>query len=38
MIVENFENTRIQHIYQEGNKEEDFLANEGADGEDILLR
>ena len=37
-IVDNLKETIIKHIYREGNKEENNLANKGANRKEILVR
>ena len=37
LLLENFEDVLIKHIYREGNRFADGLANKGADGESILV-
>ena len=36
-LLDLLEQTKIQHIFREGNKKADLLANKGADREDILI-
>ena len=37
-LIDQFKETRFQHIYREGNNEADKLANKGANGEDFSLQ
>ena len=36
-ILDMFEDIKIQHIFWEGNKKADLLANEGANGKTFLV-
>lgn len=37
-LIDKFEETIIQHIYREGNKEVDILTNQGANGENFVIK